>query len=426
MVWNIYEGRNRPRTGNGLLDALSENDGLPQVAAGISALAPDILLINEAMIWRGFPFSNGVNQLTNLVDRTGFPHFQYVDCNWLGLTGVKVVAAFSRFQLGFQTVIGTWDGLTDIGFNTLRTTFTADGRLHHLFSTRYQPIHTDKPPAEIALATRRNRLGLENAVNVLQTLPANEAVIFGGDLNVDPSHANFQFFAANSGLQYAGPNAGVDHLFYRGPYHVKNAQIVPAPILSSDHDMVLFELSSNPAFFAEYGRTIKLKHRATGRYLHSHSLNYDHTRSSRQQQVTGFYGADDNDFWIVKRGHRARLGGRRAATVRNNDIIRLQHVATGKNLHSHSGFPAPCTGDQQEVTGFGANGTGDTNDNWRIEVEGGGQWEAGTPVRLVHVNTGLLLHSNAGIICGSTFGQQEVSAVQDRDDNNLWYLSESK
>ena len=63
-----------------------------------------------------------------------------------------------------------------------------------------------------------------------------------------------------------------------------------------------------------------------------------------------------------------------------NDIIRLEHVNTQKNLHSHK-FDSPLSRDQ-EVSGFGANGVGDTSmycfvlmfsifsiisvDNWKV------------------------------------------------------------
>jgi dolichyl-phosphate-mannose--protein O-mannosyl transferase len=171
---------------------------------------------------------------------------------------------------------------------------------------------------------------------------------------------------------------------------------------------------------AVYGAVIKLKHCATGHHLHSHNLNYGHSGSSRQQQVTAYGGTDDNDYWVIKVAHKS--ASQRGLPVRHGDIIRLEHLLTRRNLHSHGGFPSPVTG-QQEVTGWGTNGEGDLNDNWQVEVEGGGVWKAGTRVRLIHVVSNHALHSHAGYTHSQwTHGQQEVTGYSGRDDNDFWYF----
>ena len=77
------------------------------------------------------------------------------------------------------------------------------------------------------------------------------------------------------------------------------------------------------------------------------------------------------------------------------------------------------------MTCFGTNGTGDGNDNWKVEVEGGGTWAFGKRLRLVHVNTGCTLHSHAWWSHPTyTAGQQEVTGFVGRDDNDWWYLFE--
>jgi dolichyl-phosphate-mannose--protein O-mannosyl transferase len=172
-----------------------------------------------------------------------------------------------------------------------------------------------------------------------------------------------------------------------------------------------------------YGDVIKIKHYATGQHLHSHNLNYGHTGSSGQQQVTAYGGSDDNDYWVIKVAHGSTP--QTHAVVRHNDIIRLEHFLTRRNLHSHSGYPSPVTG-QQETTCWGANGEGDSNDNWRIEVEGGGVWKAGTRIRLIHVNSNHALHSHSGYSHPQwTHGQQEVTSYVGRDDNDFWYSFKS-
>lgn len=172
-----------------------------------------------------------------------------------------------------------------------------------------------------------------------------------------------------------------------------------------------------------YGAVVKIKHVLTNTHLHSHAINYGHPQSSGQQQVTGFGGADDNDYWIIKSEHG---NNSRSGNIRHGDVIRLEHYLTHRNLHSHASIPSPVTS-QQEVTCFGENGTGDSNDNWRIEIDGGGTWSLNTRIRLIHVNTNHALHSHSGFYHPDwTANQQEVTGFGGRDDNDLWTMTEIK
>jgi hypothetical protein len=169
-----------------------------------------------------------------------------------------------------------------------------------------------------------------------------------------------------------------------------------------------------------YGSTFRLIHSQTGVHLHSHPFVYAHPGSSGQQQVTGFDGTDDNDLWMVKGPDGQAADYRQGAVLRHGDLVRLQHVATGRNLHSHHGIPSPVTR-QQEVTCFGSNGVGDANDDWSVQTDDGGPWLAGSSVRLVHVLTDVALHSHPGFSDPRwTMGQQEVTGFAGRDDNDLW------
>jgi hypothetical protein len=173
-----------------------------------------------------------------------------------------------------------------------------------------------------------------------------------------------------------------------------------------------------------HGGTLKLRHAATGRSLHSHSIQYSHPGSSGQQQVTCFAGADDNDLWWIKGPDGQPEDLRSGQPVQHGDVVRLEHVATRRNLHSHAGIPSPLTG-QQEVTCYGESGVGDGNDDWRVEVDGGGQWDAGKQVRLIHVATEVALHSHEGFSHPEwTAGQQEVTGYAGRDANDLWFASD--
>jgi hypothetical protein len=172
-----------------------------------------------------------------------------------------------------------------------------------------------------------------------------------------------------------------------------------------------------------YGNIVKIKHVLTNTHLHSHAINYGHPSSSGQQQVTAFEGADDNDYWMIKPEHGNNT---RTGAIQHGAIIRLEHQLTRRNLHSHAGIPSPVSG-QQEVTCFGDNGNGDSNDNWRIEIEGGGTWAVNRRIRLIHVNTNHALHSHAGWSHPDwTAGQQEVTGFGGRDDNDWWVMTEIK
>jgi hypothetical protein len=175
---------------------------------------------------------------------------------------------------------------------------------------------------------------------------------------------------------------------------------------------------------ARYRNIIKMRHLLTTNTLHSHALNYGHPGTSGQQQVTAFAGSDDNDLWRVKGPDGQSDNFKEGEPVQHGDAIRLEHVLTGRNLHSHGGFPSPVTG-QQEVTCYGNNGIGDANDNWRIEIEGGGTWDSGKRLRLIHVLTNHALHSHRGFSHPQwTAGQQEVTGFAGRDDNDWWSLFE--
>jgi hypothetical protein len=173
-----------------------------------------------------------------------------------------------------------------------------------------------------------------------------------------------------------------------------------------------------------YGTTFKLRHAATDCSLHSHPISYGHPGSSGQQQVTCFGGADDNDLWRVKASNGQPGGARSGQPVEHGDIVRLEHVATRRNLHSHQGISSPVSG-QQEVSCYGQFGVGDENDDWCVDIAGGGRWEAGTLLRLVHVATNAALHSHRGYAHPVwTMGQQEVTAYAGRDSNDLWFGSD--
>ena len=170
---------------------------------------------------------------------------------------------------------------------------------------------------------------------------------------------------------------------------------------------------------ARIGGSVQMMHHLSTRLLHSHGSSYVHEGGSGQQQVTAYDGVDGNNWWTFRAGHgQPDAPGQ---PIEHGQVIRLQHVGTGRNLHSHPGFPSPVSG-QQEVTCYGDGGHGDGNDNWRVEVEGGGVVESPKLFRLVHELTGVALHSHYGQSSRDLHDQQEVTGFPGRDGNDLWRI----
>ena len=95
---------------------------------------------------------------------------------------------------------------------------------------------------------------------------------------------------------------------------------------------------------------------------------------SGQQIVTCKKGeALNGALWTVKEGDynedpkvdQIDKLCRTGEPIRCGDLIRLEHQETSKNLHSHN-VRSPITGNN-EVSGFGDDGEGDSGDNWKIE-----------------------------------------------------------
>jgi dolichyl-phosphate-mannose--protein O-mannosyl transferase len=129
------------------------------------------------------------------------------------------------------------------------------------------------------------------------------------------------------------------------------------------------------------GSVIKLKHVPTSHRLHSHKVSYG--TGSGQQSVTGVADAADPNryrcslldslllmnlfsLWLVKSGHGTAkcLQGN---VLRDGDVVRFEHVNTGKYLHSHL-HQSPLSG-QQEVSAYlGHDGRGDTGSSCSVSV----------------------------------------------------------
>eukprot|EP01116_Phalansterium_solitarium_P013748 TRINITY_DN31152_c0_g1_i1.p1 TRINITY_DN31152_c0_g1~~TRINITY_DN31152_c0_g1_i1.p1 ORF type:complete len:218 (+),score=39.74 TRINITY_DN31152_c0_g1_i1:62-715(+) len=164
------------------------------------------------------------------------------------------------------------------------------------------------------------------------------------------------------------------------------------------------------------GSVIKLRHVPTNFRLHSHEINYG--SGSGQQSVTGFPATDDtNSLWQVRgAGDKRCLTG---TPLKNGDIVRILHLNTRKNLHSHL-HQSPLT-QQQEVSAFNDRG-GDSGDNWKIVTDGA--WKRGQTVRFVHVDTGKYLSSNKNKFQHPIPGQQEIAAIAQASRDTEWAAEE--
>ncbi|EGR33403.1 stromal cell-derived factor 2, putative, partial [Ichthyophthirius multifiliis] len=115
--------------------------------------------------------------------------------------------------------------------------------------------------------------------------------------------------------------------------------------------------------------------------------------------------------------------------VKCGDIIRLEHINTKKNLHSHNYKSA--ISNKQEVSGFGNNGQGDLNDNFIIECingQKGSDLLASFEFYLQHQLSKLYLssskrfnynRSNCGYNC-PIIDQLEVNCQSNKDADSKW------
>ena len=113
----------------------------------------------------------------------------------------------------------------------------------------------------------------------------------------------------------------------------------------------------------------------TGYHLNSEEKNLG--TGSGQQLVTFIMdGGSHNTLWWVRPAHNdddreypPNASCQLAEPVKCGGTIRLTHVNTMRNLHSHE-VKSPLS-NQQEVTGYGqGDAKGDAGDNWKVDCSG--------------------------------------------------------
>ncbi|KAK9761301.1 Protein O-mannosyltransferase 2, partial [Basidiobolus ranarum] len=174
-----------------------------------------------------------------------------------------------------------------------------------------------------------------------------------------------------------------------------------------------------------YGSKITLKNNGYGGgLLHSHVQVFP--EGSQQQQVTTYHHRDENNEWIVKKAYASTSDqdSEEVEFLSDGDIIRLAHVSTEKNLHSHQ-IVAPITKTDWEVSCYGNQTVSDPNDYWRIEKLGDYYEETShirtlsTQFRLRHVPTGCLLKSHNVPLPAWGFQQSEVTCDKNDEVGNF-------
>ncbi|XP_071453638.1 protein O-mannosyl-transferase 2 [Hetaerina americana] len=189
-----------------------------------------------------------------------------------------------------------------------------------------------------------------------------------------------------------------------------------------------------------YGAIVTLKNQQTGGgYLHSHWHLYPEGVGARQQQVTTYSHKDENNRWLVKRvsdpeegeeGQKAKHPDEeKVELVRSGHLIRLEHLPTKRNLHSHR-EPAPLSKRHLQVTGYGENGTGDANDVWKVIIVGGKENDViqtvSSKLKLVHYLQHCALTSSGKQLPKWAYEQAEVSCnLNLRDDTALWNIEDN-
>ena len=85
--------------------------------------------------------------------------------------------------------------------------------------------------------------------------------------------------------------------------------------------------------------------------------------------------------------HPIMLVAESRAPIKCDSTIRLFHVTTKRNLHSHN-YASPLS-NNQEVSAYGENGVGDEGDRWKLVcTTKNDYWQRKDPIRLQHVVTG--------------------------------------
>uniref|UniRef100_A0A7R9W406 MIR domain-containing protein n=1 Tax=Pseudictyota dubia TaxID=2749911 RepID=A0A7R9W406_9STRA len=134
------------------------------------------------------------------------------------------------------------------------------------------------------------------------------------------------------------------------------------------------------------GSAVKLTHYETGDKYFLHSANQNMGSGSGQQVVTLIPNkGKQGSLWLIREGDD-QPDCSPGEPIECGQRIRLTHLHTQKNLHTHL-IRSPLSR-QQEVSGYGEGGEGDSGDDWIVVCGSGAKYlKRGTKFRLQHVDT---------------------------------------
>ena len=132
------------------------------------------------------------------------------------------------------------------------------------------------------------------------------------------------------------------------------------------------------------GSAIKLKHVQSGGNYYLYSEKSRNAHGSNQQIVTlsKDHLNSERTMWWLHGSHDNNCTT--AAPIHCGEAVRLSHVATKRNLHTHK-YQSSLSG-QQEITAFGDDYVGDGGDDWIVKCEGE-YWKRNSEFRLFHRDT---------------------------------------
>lgn len=158
--------------------------------------------------------------------------------------------------------------------------------------------------------------------------------------------------------------------------------------LSLTHSLTLFLtlyhylLDADAEKFVTCGSVVKLTHSESGHLLNSEAKNLG--GGSGQQVVTWIEDkSETSSLWWIREAHDDDYCTP-GHPMKCNSKIRLTHLDTMRNLHTHHHL-SPLSR-QQEISCFGNDGDGDSSDDWIVECSSQ-YWKRHEKVRLKHVAT---------------------------------------
>jgi dolichyl-phosphate-mannose-protein mannosyltransferase len=164
---------------------------------------------------------------------------------------------------------------------------------------------------------------------------------------------------------------------------------------------------------------------------------------STEQQITLYPHIDDNNDWRIINATQDNqpeidwMNYPELVYITSGSRVKLRHVSTEKNLHSHDFRPPVSEVEfQNEVSAYGLPGfAGDLNDDWVVEIEKGDKRDPesghrvrtlGTQFRLRHALSGCYLFSHKVKLPTWGYEQQEVTCNKNAvKTNSLWVIESS-